>query len=335
MAMASSHQRLSGSIQHRARTQCILARAAAMAIVGVAAGTANAQNVWVGPVGTPSAWETSANWSAGSVPNGEVAFVNNGGIATISSSVPETLALQVGSDAGFTGNVVQQAGSGLNLTQVLVLGGSANTAPTTGGIGTYTMNGGTLSDTDNFVGSKGAGTFNMNGGTLISTGHMRLGDDEGSRGVLNQTGGAITLPGFLLVGHFSPANSPNITMGTYNMSGGTLTVANLNLGQHPNARGEVDQTGGWVQNTGNVVIAETSRQANLYNLSGGTLRCVNGATVIAGSSNGIGEFRVSATGNAQIDGRLFMGSGMGSLSAVGTFDMSGGTVAPGLNKPGG
>jgi len=233
------------------------------------------QNVWVGPVATPSPWENSANWSSGSVPNGDVAFINNGGIAQMTTYNGEILALQLGSTVGSTGSMIQDGGS-LKLTQVLVLGSASDPAPTAGGSGTYTMNNGTLLDTDNFVGSKGFGTFNMNGGTLISTGHMRLGDDEGSRGVLNQTGGAITLPGFLLVGHFSPAGSSNITTGTYNMSGGTMTVANLNLGQHPQARGEVHQTGGWVQNTANTVIGETSRQANLYDLSGGMLRVAGG-----------------------------------------------------------
>src|SRR5205814_6550782 len=107
------------------------------------------------------------------------------------------------------------------------------------------------------------------------------------------------------------------------------------LGQHPNARGEVHQSGGWIQNTANLVIGEISRQANLYDLSGGMFRLAGGpggGTVFAGSSAGIGEFRVSGNGNAQIDAHIFAGNGSTSF---GTVSLSGGTIALGLNKPGG
>src|ERR1051325_8110134 len=134
------------------------------------------------------------------------------------------------------------------------------------------------------------------------------------------------------------------------MDGGTLNVQFLNLGQHPQAVCTVHQSGGVVNNlnpfsntsgNANVVIGETSRLPNLYDLSGGTLNghstgtTTVGGTIFAGSSNGIGEFRVSGAGNAQVDGHLFIGSGQGTLAAIGTFTMSGGTAAFGLNKVGG
>jgi hypothetical protein len=207
-----------------------LSRAAAMVALGIA-GTVSAQTSWVGPAGVPSPWETPANWSSGSVPNGEVALINNGGIARITSNVPEILALQLGSAAGLSGSVVHDSGA-LPLVATLVLGDSPNPVPTPAGAGTYTMNGGTLTGSDFFIGSKGAGTFNMNGGVITSLNNMRVSDDNGSTGVLNMNGGEITLPSFLLVGH------GNGTNGTLNFSGGTITVANYNIGQHPTARGQ-------------------------------------------------------------------------------------------------
>src|SRR5439155_8588110 len=105
-------------------------------------------------------------------------------------------------------------------------------------------------------------------------------------------------------------------------------------GQNTNGQGTVHQSGGVTPGV-NLVLGEVSRQANLFDLSGGTLRVVNtgsSGTVFGGSSNGIGELRVSGTGNAQIDGHIFLGNGANSF---GTFSMSGGTVALGVNKPGG
>src|SRR5688500_17611609 len=302
-----------------------LSRAAAMVALGIA-GTVSAQTSWVGPAGVPSPWETPANWSSGSVPNGEVALINNGGIARITSNVPEILALQLGSAAGLSGSVVHDSGA-LPLVATLVLGDSPNPVPTPAGAGTYTMNGGTLTGSDFFIGSTGAGTFNMNGGVITSLNNMRVSDDNGSTGVLNMNGGEITLPSFLLVGH------GNGTNGTLNFSGGTITVANYNIGQHPSARGYVNQTGGFANNTANLVVAKISREDNIYDLSGGTLRILNTASngsAFIGSSAGIGTLRVRGTGNAQIDGHIFLAGG---ATAFGTFNMSGGTVALGLNKP--
>jgi hypothetical protein len=301
--------------------------AAAVAALGVS-GIAMGQAVsWVGPVAVPAPFEVGANWSGGSVPGGsDLAFVDNGGIANVSTFSGSMLTLAVGNGTSTSGTIIQDGGSITTDAGVVVAGHITAT-------GTYTLNNGALSSNDFFIGSKGNGTLNMNGGTITSLSNMRLGDDNGSNGVLNMTGGVVTLPSFLLVGHFSPTGSGTVTTGTYNMSGGTLTVANFNVGQHPNARGEVHQTGGFINNTANLVVAEISRQENLYDLSGGTLRIVNtnnNGSAFIGSSQGIGTLRVSGTGNAQIDGHIFLAGG---TTAFGTFNMSGGTVALGLNKP--
>jgi len=301
--------------------------AAAVAAVGVS-GAAGADSIsWVGPAGTPAPFEVGSNWVGGAVPDSDdLAFIDNGGIASVTTALGDVLTVSLGSGTSTSGGLIQAGGSLNALAGVFVAGHATAT-------GSLTLNSGALSGNDFFIGQKGTGTLNVNGGTLTSTSNIRIGEDEGTNGVMNMTGGVVSMPGFFLVGHFSPAGSTNITTGTFNMSGGTLTAANYNLGQHPSARGEVHQSGGFINNSANLVVGEISRQENLYDLSGGTLRIVNNnsnGSAFIGSSAGIGTFRVRDNGNAQIDGHLFLAGG---TTAFGTFNMSGGTVALGLNKP--
>jgi len=307
----------------------LLSLAATAAVAGVV-DTATAQVSWMGPAGTPSSFETPTNWSGGTVPGGsDIPYIDNGGVASLSTYSGAVTALYLGSDLGLNGSLVQNGGT-FNATAGLLLG--QGSAVGSAGTGTYTMNSGSLGAGDIFVGSKGTGVFNLNGGTVTSASHMRLADDEGGTGILNQTGGVLNLPGFLLVGHFSPAGSSNVSTGTYNMSGGTATIQNLNVGQHPQARGTVNQSGGYITVKSNLVVAEISRQPNLYNMTGGELHIINGTTWYAGSSAGIGEIKVSGTANAQVDAHMFVGNGS---TSIGTVGISGGTVALGVNKPGG
>ena len=172
--------------------------------------------------------------------------------------------------------------------------------------------------------------MNINGGTLTSATNLRVSDDgpdgPGS-GVLNMTGGVATMPNFLLIGHGKQHERH------LQLVGGTITAAQLQRRTAPQAMGTVNQTGGFVNNSANLVVAEISRRDNLYDLSGGTLRIVNNnsnGSAFIGSSAGIGTLRVRDNGNAQIDGHIFVAGG---TTAFGTFSMSGGTVALGLNKP--
>jgi len=244
------------SVSHRAergehtsawRRRTVLSLAAATALLGLANVARAADASWMVPTG---AFETGSNWSTGTVPGGsDIARFDNGGVGTLSTFSGSILQLVMGSAAGNSGSLVQTGGS-LDTSAPVEIGLDAL------GTGSYTMNAGTFTAPDFSVGEKGAGTFTMNGGTLISAGHMRLANDEGSSGVLNMHGGTMTFPGFLLVGHFSPAGSPKISTGTLNMDGGTITVANFNMGQHPNALGIVNQSGGYINNTANTVLGE-------------------------------------------------------------------------------
>jgi hypothetical protein len=206
-----------------------------------------------------------------------------------------------------------------------------------GATSSYTMNGGTLVPQDMFVGWKGDGaTFTMNDGVIDGKSHLRIGD-EMAEGTFNMNGGTATFPAFLLVGHFALAGAPRPSIGHLNITGGTISGANFNLGQHPEAQGIVNQTGGTANATANLVIGETSRKNNLYTISAGVLNVKNTAnlangTLYAGSSAGIGEIQISGTADVNVDGHLFAGSG---ATSIGTVGIHGGTVDLGLNKPGG
>ena len=306
----------------------LLSVAASAALLGMT-GVASADNVsWNVASG---AWETGSNWSTGNVPGGsDFAYIDNGGTATLSTNVGSVLSFQIGSDVGKSGTLIQSGGA-LDSTTTMIIGDNPTGTAGPSGSGTYIMNGGVLTVPDAFVGNLGSGTFIFSSGTITSAAHFRVGRHNGGTGFMNMTGGVLTAPGFFLVGE--NGGGP-LTTGTFNISGGTMTCANYNLGQNTNGQGTVHQSGGWARGV-NIVIGEVSRQANLYDLSGGIMRVENtgsSGTVFCGSSNGIGELEVSGNGDARIDGHIFAGSGTNSL---GTFGMSGGTVALGLNKPGG
>jgi hypothetical protein len=320
-----------GNRNHMWRRASLLSVATSAALLGMT-GIASADDAsWNVPSG---AWETGTNWSTGNVPgSGDFAWLDNGGAATLSTFTGNVLGFQIGSATGKSGSLVQTGGA-LDITSPMIIGNSSNGTMSAGGTGTYTMNGGALTINDAFVGEFGTGTFILNSGTVTSAGHFRMGRNEGGDGTVIMNGGVLTATGFFLVAEFSPAGSPFISKGHFILNNGTMSCANYNIGQHPNAQGEVHQSGGWARGI-NIVIGEISRQANLYDLSGGVMRVENtgsSGTVFCGSSNGVGELRVSGTGDARIDGHIFAGSGTNSL---GTFGMSGGTVALGLNKPGG
>src|SRR5688500_7765752 len=85
---------------------------AAVASLGVA-GVAMGQSVsWVGPVGVPAPFEVGANWSDGTVPGtNALAFIDNGGIASLTTHNGTVLALTLGSGTGTSGSMVQGGGS--------------------------------------------------------------------------------------------------------------------------------------------------------------------------------------------------------------------------------
>jgi hypothetical protein len=122
----------------------------------------------------------------------------------------------------------------------------------------------------------------------------------------------------LLVGHNGN--------GTMLMNAGDVTVARLNIGQNTTARGQLTQTGGTVTVNTALVLGEVSHLANLYDISGGTLRLTGPTILRIASGNADGTLLIRDNGNVQIDDDMYVGSGAPSF---GTLTMTGGTLALG------
>ena len=92
----------------------------------------------------------------------------------------------------------------------------------TGGTATINQSGGTVTnlngggDAFSLGQSGGTGVYNMSGGALNIDGEIWVGNQAGGTGTFNQTAGTITTGGWFVVGRQGG-------VGTYTMSGGTLT----------------------------------------------------------------------------------------------------------------
>ena len=168
------------------------------------------------------------------------------------------------------------------------------------GIGTFTQNAGTNQAEELYVGNQGGvgttpiGTYNLVGGTVISDttgqGASEYIGFEGY-GVVNQSGGTNSAEDLIL----GDGNSTSPGRGTYNLSGGTLTVC-----------------------CSNEVIGQGTDTANLFKQTGG----VNSTLSMILGNSGTGTYSLSA-GTLNV-GNLVLGQGSGTIS--GTFDQTGGVV---------
>lgn len=131
------------------------------------------------------------------------------------------------------------------------------------------------------------GTLNIQDtATLIAANlFVSSGNNVGStaNGTLNQTGGTVIQTG-TGIGTFSIGGrrdaADNGAVGTYNMSGGTLTAfAGIRVGG--NGTGTVNHTNGTINARGGINIARITGSTGTYNLVGGTLATFNVASSTA------------------------------------------------------
>ena len=137
--------------------------------------------------------------------------------------------------------------------------------------------GGSLGGANGVAGS----ILNIGPGSVVEAGSLHMGDGAGWTATVEQTGGTTTLINQLRVGHY-PAN------GTYNLSGGSLTILAASPATTPSTSGATEQNGGiyvGVDGTGvfnqsagtvttNFVVLDNrgdTAGTDQYNLSGGTL----------------------------------------------------------------
>jgi len=221
-----------------------------------------------------------------------------------------------------TGSFTQGSGTENTVTRTLVIG------QLSGGIGTYTMDGGDLSMGSNLRIGNGAGsngTFIFNDGTVSVGGTTYVGN-EGT-GILNQTGGSLTTAsmdvgtkGTGTLTQNGLSSSVNVTnnlvlgreagsVGTYNLIDGTLLTGAVTVGR--SGTGTFTQTGGIHTATNEILIAANPGSLGTYELKGGTLTAANiinndkfnysGGNLNANITNNA-NFKLSGTGERVVNG---------------------------------
>ncbi len=140
------------------------------------------------------------------------------------------------------------------------------------GTGTYTQTGGENNVSDLYLGylETGVGTYNLSGtGSLLADNEIisRLGN-----GTFNQTGGT-NKANFIAIANADGSDTSGIT-GTYNLSGGSLSVDNMDVGSSSsgsNPTGVFNQSGGIVTVNNRLNLADLNGASGTYNLSSGDL----------------------------------------------------------------
>ena len=253
-------------------------------------------------------------------------------------------AFTVGFQAGSQGTV-SLSGTGVLKPGRLIVGNGGNGVVTQSGSSVVTLSGLLAVGNDDSSGSAGLGTYNLQGGTL-STQTTYVGDSNNSAAsVFNQTGGTHTVNGALQFGYQN-----TISAGTYNLSGGTLTVNqvvqnagtgtfNFNGGTlRAGAAGttfmqglsaaNVQAGGAFIDTQGNsITVAQPLAHdptTNAPATDGGLTKLGTGTLTLTGTNTYTGNTTVSAgtllanntTGSATGTGALTVGSG-GTLGGTG------------------
>jgi T5SS/PEP-CTERM-associated repeat protein len=157
----------------------------------------------------------AANTFVGGSPTGIGTVIQTGGTF-------ETSFLDIGTvtGSGSPNNSFTLSGTGaLTVDDNLVIGSGTLGGNSDGSGGTFTQKSGSVTLGDLFVNN---GTYNLNGGTFTANDDVRLGDTK-TGALFDQTSGTTKITNDLLIGG-TFAGGPSTTTGTYDLSGGTLTV---------------------------------------------------------------------------------------------------------------
>jgi autotransporter-associated beta strand protein len=231
-----------------------------------------------------------------------------------------------------TGDFQQTAGTN-SISSGLTLGGRAT------GKGTYELSGGKLLVSDEYIGSNGEGIFTQTGGTHTisgnSAGILDIGYVTGSKGTYILSGtGALTAfnenIGYFSTGLFQQSGGTNTAThalslgyekngnGTYQLSGGTLSVAWEYVGDK--GTGLFQQTGGTHTVSQTLRIGSSTNSTGTYELSGTGKLSAQYEDI---GDQGNGSFKQSG-GTHTVTNDLYLSHYSGSS---GTYLLSGGTLS--------
>jgi autotransporter-associated beta strand protein len=268
-------------------------------------------------------YNVGANWVGGGVPATNTNALNDSGsnnTVQINAGDPVwTLNELCAGDGSNANGAYVQSGSTVNVGN---FGGWFRLGDSPGAAGYYTLNAGTLNVTNYFdVGETGTGVLNVNGG-IVNIGAAGLFDisDAGTKGVVTQTSGTVNCSPQMWVGN----NSGN---GYYYLDGGTITVANYVAIGRAGGTGTLIVTNGTFNQTvtGNFVVGTDSGGGvagiGTVEQSGGTIHVSQQLLIPEENTASVGTYNLSGTGHLIVDDWLAIGRG-----GTGYFNMSGGSI---------
>jgi len=243
-------------------------------------------------------------------------FVQTDGIVTLNRTSDT---LMIGSQGSSTGTYDMSGGQLSVPTGITYVGfgGSAT--------GTFSLSGNAQFTTNRLlVGHNGTGTLNVGGSASVdvttSGVNFRVGNGNGSLGIVNQSGGTVTQngSGAMYIGYESSA------VGIYNISDGILDQGSLTIGGSNGGTGTLTQTGGDVIARRDVRIGRGSGGLGTYSISNGTLTILgsSGDLLVGRDGSATGIFNQSG-GIVDVDRHVSIGEGGGN---TGTYTMANGQL---------
>ncbi|MGA2266413.1 MAG: hypothetical protein ABSH10_08300, partial [Phycisphaerae bacterium] len=265
----------------------------------------------------------TGNWSGGSVPNNEQAFVRNGGVVTIDSAEPNIVSLRIGGPEGGS------ASSGT----LYVQGSASLTMGTTGG-GT---------DGNFVIGQAYGGTVHQSSGVITTPALLMSASGTATNSYYDLSGGSLivdySLPGGVDATVLNLGGNAGANGGTarFVQSGGYVSLknsANINIGNGTGSWSEFTMTNGAIIQPGNAQLnIGLNGSRGSFTFGGGSLALPykfqvgtygtglfvqTGGTIASGSS-GVSAAQV-AIGLAQSAGTT------GLLPTYGEYDLHGGQL---------
>jgi hypothetical protein len=249
--------------------------------------TLGSTSTWQETPGTPDDWFDATAWNGGVPTSSSVAYINNGGTATISHGYAQTSSLYLAQTNDVSGYVNMSNGQ-LFCGSAMYIGNSQYS------VGTFTQSGGTVTIDGSLSMAVGytsdVGIYQLSGNGQLTAYNEYLGSGAASSGdsaQFIQTGGSNTI-----------INSGTLFFadGTYSMSGSsTLTVPNFQLSSQTGGVAAFTQSGGTVS-VGNALSIGYSGQGSYAMTAGASLTC---------TSLGVGN----ASSFSQTDSTVNLGSG--------------------------
>ncbi len=197
-----------------------------------------------------------------------------------------------------------------------------------GGLATFNLEAGRFEVTgaDPYIGFFGTAVFNLMGGEVVFPNKYAYIGTYGKTATFNQTGGKVTYPNRLHLA-FSGNDNPAKAVAEYNLSGGEAEMkGDFRVGNH--GKGTFNMTGGTLTVGGYLHVgAEThATRGNgngVANFRGGTAN-INNRTQIGSTASAQGEINVDTEGNGTL---AFKGDVDIGANGTGVFNLKSGTAA--------